>query len=199
MTDIHEGFMWAWRTLSPASVFADGASYSTVATVKVIILMTDGTNEWISNSNSPNESLFSSAGYFNNANGSTPNSRLPPTNQNVSTDAQARAALDALTLAACTNAKAAGISVYTVGFSTPSDPIDSQGLALLRDCANSPDKAFVANDSSALIATFDQIAKASDTCASASRLQLAQRQPRQPSGGCLAQGVSVKRHRNGAA
>ena len=108
MTNIHEGFMWGWRTLSPNSVFGDGAAYSNATTNKILILMTDGTNEWIPNSSSPNGSLYYSAGYFQNADGSTPNPRLPSGNQNPSTQAQARSAQDALTAMACTNAKAAG-------------------------------------------------------------------------------------------
>ena len=45
-TNIHEGLMWGWRTLSPTSVFADGAAYSSTTVNKIIILMTDGTNSW---------------------------------------------------------------------------------------------------------------------------------------------------------
>ena len=54
-TNIHEGMIWGWRTLSPLSVFADGAAYSPAnstsptATNKVMILMTDGTNTWTDN------------------------------------------------------------------------------------------------------------------------------------------------------
>ena len=47
-TNIHEGLMWGWRTLSPLSVFADGAPYNS-ATNKVLILMTDGANAWPAN------------------------------------------------------------------------------------------------------------------------------------------------------
>ena len=64
-----------------------------------------------------------------------------------------------MTQAACTNAKAAGISIYTIGFSVPSDPIDNQGIGLLKGCASAPSQAFVANDSSSLISAFNQIAQ----------------------------------------
>lgn len=164
-TNIHEGFMWGWRTLSPNSVFADGSPYSSsssssnTSTVnKVIILMTDGTNSWSVNSYAPSGSLYFSSGYFQNANGTNPNRRLPPTNQNISDATSARNALDALTAQACANAKAVNISIYTIGFSIPSDPIDNQGLSLLKGCASSSNQFFVANTSDDLISAFGQIA-----------------------------------------
>ena len=158
-TNIHEGLMWGWRTLSPNSVFADGAAYASSTVNKIIILMTDGANSWATNSYSPyNQSMYFAAGYFQNVDGSTPNPRLPPGNQNVSNTTNARAALDALTALACSNAKSTGISIYTIGFSIPSDPIDSAGLSLLNSCATNASQAFVANDSSSLITAFNQIA-----------------------------------------
>ncbi|SFM77200.1 hypothetical protein SAMN05192568_10552 [Methylobacterium pseudosasicola] len=164
-TNIHEGFMWGWRTLSPLSVFADGSAYSSsssssnASTVnKIIILMTDGTNSWATNPYAAyNGSMYFAAGYFKNADGSTPNPRLPSTNQNISDALSARNALDALTAQACRNAKAVNISIYTIGFSIPSDPIDSQGLSLLQSCASSSNQFFVANTSDDLIAAFKQI------------------------------------------
>ncbi len=159
-TNIHEGFMWGWRTLSPRSVFADGAAYSATTTNKVLILMTDGANSWSDNPyNNYNQTFYFPMGYFLNADGSTPNDRLPAGYRNLKNSTDARNALDQLTLAGCRNAQAAGISIYTIGFSVSSDPIDSQGTNLLANCASSPSQAYVANDSTALIAAFDQIAK----------------------------------------
>ena len=166
-TNIHEGFMWGWRTLSPKSVFTDtnppaayasSADSSNATTInKIVILMTDGTNSWTPNPNSPNGSLYFAAGYFQNANGSNPNPRLPNTNQNVSDASSARNALDALTAAACKNAKDVNISIYTIGFSVPSDPIDSAGQTLLRNCATNPGQFYLANNSDDLIKAFRQI------------------------------------------
>ncbi len=165
-TNIHDGMMWGWRTLSPISVFADGAPYSAAnstsptATNKVMILMTDGTNTWpTTNYNSYNGySQYFTLGYIQNADGTTPSTRLPSGYQTVTSATQQRNALDELTLEACTNAKAAGISIYTIGFSIPSDPIDSQGVTMLKNCATSSSQAFIANDSNSLIAAFGQIA-----------------------------------------
>ena len=149
--------MWGWRTLSPYSVFADGAAYSTANTNKVLILMTDGANSWPSIPYNPNQSQYFALGYLANADGSNPSPRLPPGTQ-YSTSQQQRNALDALTQTACTNVKTTGISVYTIGFSVPSDPIDSQGITMLQNCATNANQAFIANDSNSLIAAFNQIA-----------------------------------------
>lgn len=121
--------------------------------------MTDGTNSWATNPYAPyNGSMYFPAGYFQNADGSTPNPHLPSGNQNVSDTTSARNALDALTAQACTNAKNVYVSVYTIGFSVPSDPIDSAGQTLLQNCASNPSQFFVANTSDDLIAAFKQIA-----------------------------------------
>lgn len=82
---------------------------------------------------------------------------MPTTNQNVADASGARNALDALTAQACTNAKAVNISIYTIGFSIPSDPIDTAGQTLLKNCASSPSQFFIANTSDDLIAAFKQI------------------------------------------
>jgi Flp pilus assembly protein TadG len=159
-TNIHEGAMWGWRSLSPNSVFADGVAYSQRDTTKVLVLMTDGMNTWTHNSgNTVLRSLYSAYGYFVNADGSKPNARLAPANANPATEAQARAAMDELTRQACRNAAQAGVVVYTIGFSIQNDPIDAQGLQLLRDCAGSSDRTYVANNANDLIKVFKEIAQ----------------------------------------
>jgi hypothetical protein len=60
-------------------------------------------------------------------------------------------------LQACTNAKAKGIIIYTVGFSVSSDPIDTQGQNLLQACATDKAHAFIANDGNSLVDAFNQI------------------------------------------
>lgn len=158
-TNIHEGLMWGWRTLSPSSVFADGASYTSTTTSKVLLLMTDGANSWPANQYNPyNQTQYFTLGYIKNADGSDPSPRLPASQAFASATDQ-RNAVDALTAAACSNAKTTGISIWTIGFSVPSDPIDDQGVKLLTNCASSPSQALTANNSSDLIADFDKIAK----------------------------------------
>ena len=128
-TNVHEGFMWGWRTISPTSVFSSQSgrpvAYGTANYNKVVVLMTDGTNQWLANSNTIGKSNYSAYGYFRNPDGtdaSTTNSRFIPGRTNLSTDADGRAAIDELLVQACSNAKAKGIQIYTVGFSTSSDP-----------------------------------------------------------------------------
>ena len=114
--------------------------------------MTDGYNNWSAAANTWGLSNYEAPGYFKLANG-----RMPPANQNITTLAQSRAALDELTLEACTNAKAKGIIIYTVGFSISSDPIDQQGQNLLQACATDKAHAFIANDGTSLVDAFNQI------------------------------------------
>jgi Mg-chelatase subunit ChlD len=154
-TNLHEGLMWGWRSISPNAPFNDGKAYDTSPTAtnqKVIVLMTDGYNNWSSVANTWGQSLYEAAGYYTLANG-----RMPGGNQNITNMTQSRAALDELTLEACTNAKAKGIIIYTVGFSISSNPIDTQGQNLLKSCANDDAHAFIANDANSLVDAFNQI------------------------------------------
>jgi Flp pilus assembly protein TadG len=150
-TNLLEGVTWGWRTLSPTAPFGDGKPYKTVDNEKIIILLTDGMNAWSAASNH-NKSVYSSLGYYGNGR-LTDAGKSNPTNA-----AEARAQMDARTLTACTNAKNQGITIYTVGFSVSGDPIDAAGLDLLKKCASSTQMAYVANDSSAIITVFQEIA-----------------------------------------
>lgn len=147
-TDILEGFAWGWRTISPNTPFADGRAYGDQDNKKIIVLMTDGVNAWNSMDNH-NGSMYSPFGFYTNE-------RLgkEPNNAN-----QARQQMDAKTLEACDNAKAQGVQVYTVGFSTPQSPIDQGGMAILKQCATSPQMAYVAKDATAILDVFNEIAR----------------------------------------
>lgn len=147
-TNLLEGFMWGWRTISPNAPFPDGRAYGLTTNQKFIVLLTDGINSW-GQINNHNRSEYSPMGYYTNA-------RLGPAPADA---AAARAQMDAKTLTACTNAKAQGITVYTVGFSVSSYPIDAAGLNLLNKCASDPSMAFVANNSSSIVTVFQAIAR----------------------------------------
>lgn len=185
-TNIHEGFMWGWRAISPYSVFADGAAYSTPytppaqAVTKVIILMTDGMDDWLNllgtSSSTGNGAMYNALGYPTNSNsgdaaGTSPNARLQAAHQtpaieqgysNIWSSASnsGRSAIDGLFSEACTNAKAspANVSIYTIAFSIPGDPIDTAGQTLLQNCASSSSQYILASDSNGLIAAFSKIA-----------------------------------------
>jgi Flp pilus assembly protein TadG len=60
-----------------------------------------------------------------------------------------------LTAELCTNAKAAGIQIFTIAFEVTSNPVKN----LLRTCATSVDRYFDATNSLQLAAAFDAIAK----------------------------------------
>lgn len=159
-TNIHEGFMWGWRTISPLAPFGDGVTYGYIPTgtskptQKVIVLMTDGFNSWAGVNNTIDKSDYEGPGYWASSDG-----RLPVANRGITNSTQARAALDALTLEACANARAQGIIIYTIGFSISTDPIDTQGINMLKSCSGYADgtHSFVANDATALNSAFSSI------------------------------------------
>lgn len=143
-TNIGEGLMWGWRLLSPEAPYTTARSFHDVSNQKFIILMTDGQNTYNRYSN-PNWTFYGAFGYG-------VKERLGTTNSSNAMLAQ----MNAKTLAACANAKAQGITVYTIAFRLESDPAT---LSLLSSCATSVDKAYRAGDGSALINTFQAIAR----------------------------------------
>ena len=64
--------------------------------------------------------------------------------------------MDANLQAACTNAKAAGVIIYTVAFRLENDPTSQ---SILKGCASAQDKYFLASNGAILITTFQQIAR----------------------------------------
>lgn len=142
-TNIHEGVMWGWRVLSPGEPFPEGRPYSDLQNRKIIVLMTDGSNDHIGLSNM-NGSFYSAYGY-------SAAGRLGTTS---SSKAELIAKMNERTLLACTNAKAAGKIIYTVAWF-----IDDQATKdLLARCASRPDMAIVADSMEALAHAFDHIA-----------------------------------------
>lgn len=170
-TNLHEGFMWGWRTLSPNPPFASGRAYNAAKNRKIIVFMTDGHNVWNSMTNTATGSTYQPPGYYS-YNGAI-NPRFPDgtrgdgvnhqttlaaaANRSVSYQTLARQMQDELTRESCANAKAADIEIFTIGFSTPGDPIDAQGLALLKACATNDEHYFKAEDAAQLNAAFSQI------------------------------------------
>ncbi|MBL8588689.1 MAG: pilus assembly protein [Methylobacteriaceae bacterium] len=163
-TNIHEGVMWGWRTISPNSMFADGKTYETPDNRKVLVVMTDGMNTWGAVSNTLNKSYYSAYGFFTSVDGTGRNPRLPTQKidgtalPNPTTGAQGRAAMDDLTRRACQNARNAGVVIYTIGFTTSSDPIDAAGKQLLKDCAGEITRYYEATDAASINTVFGQIA-----------------------------------------
>ncbi len=177
-TNLLPGFLWGWRTISSNGPFADPTTIANAPTgtqtpkaytaknnTKVIVFMTDGFNNW-SSSNYVYGSEYNALGYYvnnrlSNYGGTTnppPSGGSYSTNNNgPTTSSNWRAQMDSALLAACANAKNAGVIVFTVGFSIPGDTIDTEGLNLLRQCATSQDKAFVSANGTDILNAFKQI------------------------------------------
>ena len=150
-TNILEGMMWAWRVISPTAPFTEGAAYGTANLNKVIILMSDGQNNY-PGANNVNSSTYFSYGY-------SAKGRIGSTSSNTNT---LISKLDDRTKLACDNAKAAGITVYTVALGVGAD------TALLAYCASQPGYAYAPVNGSDLTSTFEAIA------ASINKLRIAQ-------------------------
>ncbi len=146
---------------------------------KVMIFMTDGENSWAPFINSdtnnfgvvnPYLSAYESFGFMTQGRLSNYSTTCPTgatantgsgfvTNGNASGISVAyRCQMDNMLLEACTNAKTAGITIYTVGFSTSSEQIDAEGLEVLKNCATSPAYAYTASNSQDIVTKFQQIA-----------------------------------------
>lgn len=69
-----------------------------------------------------------------------------------------RCQMDNVLLEGCTNAKNAGVTIYTVGFSTSQSPIDQEGINVLKGCATSASFYYQAADGAAITSAFKQIA-----------------------------------------
>lgn len=144
-TIISEGLMWGWRVLSPGAPFTEGRGYDENVS-KVLVLMTDGNNELISNdSDGPTVSDYSAYGYIKGG-------HFPSTVDSVW---EGRSYLDGRLSQACTNAKNAGISIYTVAF----DVSSSTTRTLLENCATSPNHYYDAQSTTDLANAFKQIGK----------------------------------------
>ncbi len=143
-TNIFEGAAWGWRTLSSIEPFTEGVTANKIGTQKILVLLTDGTNTL---SRIPNNqgSTYSSFGYLVNG-------RLGLTS---GSNAQITDALNAKTLETCTNAKAAGIEIYTIRLEEPNVTTGN----LLKDCASRPENFIDVPDRSMLDEAFVNISK----------------------------------------
>lgn len=134
-----QGVVWGWRTLSPAQPFTEGEPYGEVT--KVMVVMTDGRNELVSSNNNAIGSHYSAYGHLRTG-------RFPSQSVNG-----AREYIDERTLAACANAKATGILIYTVTFG-----LDAASRTMWDTCATETDMAYHVNSASDLIGAFNEIA-----------------------------------------
>ena len=106
--------------------------------------MTDGLNSLLSAANF-NYSHYSAAGYVSKGRYGAP----------TSSEATTTARLDARTAIACTNAKAKGITIYTIAFGAGA----AGSAAMLRTCASSPTLYYAPQNATDLLSVFRQIAQ----------------------------------------
>jgi Flp pilus assembly protein TadG len=146
-TNIPEGLVWGWHTLSPNLPFEDGKSYNTKHLRKVIILMTDGQNTFLDAKDSANKnnSDYTGLGFiWQNMLGIKSGS-----------DSDRTSAMNARLTELCTNAKAKKIEIYTILVED-----NSAVSTLLQSCATTPDKFYNVQNVATLGVAFDAIAGA---------------------------------------
>lgn len=158
------GLAWAWRMLSPnwrgkwtASPANLPLDYNTPLIDKVVILLTDGTNEWYDypahppgcDSVSPC-TLPGDADYT--AYGRLVDQRL---GAGINTNTAARTEINNRMSALCTAMKAKGIIIYTIVVETPDQAIND----LYSSCATKPSYYFPTPDSNQLATVFHTIAE----------------------------------------
>jgi hypothetical protein len=155
-TNITEGTAWGWRVLSPTPPFTEGTAYDG-ATSKVMIVMTDGENTAYQYSNMNDAQFYSAYGFPWN---STEHSR--PANTRIGTPTWSTTQLDTemnnRLATVCTNAKAEGITIYTIGIATSQTSNPSANQALLTNCATDSSKAYFPTTATDLQNAFVSIA-----------------------------------------
>ncbi|WP_420409027.1 pilus assembly protein TadG-related protein [Hoeflea sp.] len=144
-TNMLEGVMWGWRTLSSRKPFSGGAPESDSSVEKIMIFLTDGQNSF-GNLNNDLGSAYTSMGYLVDG-------RLD--GMTAGNIGQTNDALDKKTLSACTNAKKDGIELYTIRLEEP----DAATGTMLQQCASSPSHFFDAPSRQQLAPIFDAIKK----------------------------------------
>jgi Flp pilus assembly protein TadG len=142
-TNITEGLIWGWRTLSPGEPFTEGRPYGEETNRKVLIVLTDGSNDW-SNQSNHNRSYYAPYGYLTHG-------RLGITSGSKS---EIIDKMNERLQEACANVKARAIRVYSITFGD----LDNTTKDLMRGCATQPELYFHAPSSSDIQATFEAIA-----------------------------------------
>ncbi len=157
-TNIHQGAIWGFHMLSPTEPLTEAEDYDS-ATYKVMIIMTDGENtvDGYSASNMNKANGYMAYGFPGPpvASGTAYNGRIYSTTYPTpASGAEVTSAMDTRTVETCTNAKTAGITIYTIGLNAPNETTET----MLRNCASSAAHAYFPTASSELISVFTEIA-----------------------------------------
>ncbi|MVA97047.1 hypothetical protein GN330_07270 [Nitratireductor sp. CAU 1489] len=141
-TNIMEGVAWGMRVLSPREPFTEGRDPKEIGVEKIMIVLTDGSNVF-GNTKNALGSRYASQGYLVDG-------RLGIT---AGSSSDTNKLMNEKTLAACENAKAQNILVYTIRLEEP----DVKTGMMLKDCASSSAHFFDAPSRSQLDEVFDEI------------------------------------------
>ena len=179
-TNVAAGTAWGWRTLSSNEPFSEGRDESVRDNRKIMIVMTDGVHtyyrarDYVRGSLKPyisdyNKTIYAGYGYGRHHDGV--NSRTngdgflfdgfdkyanPGHNHQTWSEA-----MDARMVETCDNAKATGVTIYSIAFDVPNG---SAIKKVLEDCASPPTAGggqfyYDAKDSAKLTEAFEAISK----------------------------------------
>jgi hypothetical protein len=148
-TNVAQGLIWGWHTITPNAPFADGVAYGTAKTDKIIILLTDGDNTNDTNTN-PNASIYTGLGYI--AQGRLLNASNTALGTS-STSTDRRDAIDSREAKICTAMKAKNIIIYSIGVG-----VSTHSKTILQACASGNDHYYDVTDTSQLTSVFNAIA-----------------------------------------
>ena len=168
-TNIQQGAVWGWRTLSPDQPFNNGRAYSVETNKKIMIIMSDGDNTYYPLSSKPfqtdhpnaeystvNKSIYGSWGL--SVNGRIFDGYSGATNP-VHNTATFRESMNEQLAQTCVNIKDSGITIYTIAF----DVVNGSSVeTLLKGCASSDGTNklyFDASDNASLVTAFADIAE----------------------------------------
>ncbi|MCB1883164.1 MAG: pilus assembly protein [Geminicoccaceae bacterium] len=149
-TDLMSGFVWAWRALSPGPPYIEGRAYGRDDVRKIVVFMSDGDNNGLPGILPHTYGVGASYGMW----GYAGDKRLSTSLNDTSSQTAINQVMDVRTREACTNMKAAGVTVYTVNFGGGSD-----GRAVLQDCASSAKHFFDASSIEELKSAFETIGR----------------------------------------
>lgn len=155
-TNIHAGVEWGFRVLSPTEPFTQGEEYST-NTAKVMIVMTDGENTAYPSNNMNNAQFYGNYGFPYNSTATVAGKTLRLGDMS-SSKAQLESEMNRRTELTCANAKAKGISIYTIGLSVNQTSNPTANTNMLKNCSSGDGYWYFPTQSSELVSVFTSIA-----------------------------------------
>jgi len=144
-TNITEGLMWGMRTISPGEPFSQGKAYGTEDHHKIIILLTDGRNQYYNDPgwNNENKSQYGPYGFMKSG-------RLVDSRSLRTIEAK----MNERTAEACEAVKDEDIVLFTITFQADDRTTEN----LMRDCATEPSMYYDSPDAATLRTVFKSIA-----------------------------------------